>query len=95
MFEKIRQSKKLPYVSYVQSLMQELFLVSAKISIKKTGHRDVYIGSTKMTRWLKSQGLVENKARGQVDVPTWILLSKNYLKSFTRASLTQMDQSMH
>ena len=51
-------TKELNYVRYVQTLMQELFKVKAKISLKKSGHREVYIGSTLITKWLKKQGMV-------------------------------------
>lgn len=77
-------TKELPYVVYVQTLMQELFKVKAKISIKKSGYRDVYIGSTLITKWLKEQGLVENKVAAQVGVPAWIMSDKKYMKAFVR-----------
>lgn len=77
-------TKELPYVRYVQNLMQELFQVPAKISIKNTGYRDVYIGSTLITRWLKAQGLVENKVRDQVGVPSWIFTNKKFMSQFVR-----------
>lgn len=77
-------TKELAYVEYVQVLMRQLFGVQAKISVKKTGHRDVYIGSTLVTKWLKKQGLVENKVREQVDVPEWIATKREYLGAFVR-----------
>lgn len=77
-------TKELPYVRYVQELMQELFKVKATISIKRSGYRDVYIGSTLITKWLKEQGLVENKVAAQVGVPEWIMSDKKYMKAFAR-----------
>ena len=77
-------SKELPYVQYVQNLMMELFSVDARISTRKSNYRDVYIGSTLITSWLKSQGLVENKVAAQVGVPDWIFGKTSYMKSFVR-----------
>lgn len=77
-------TKELHYVRYVQALMQSLFEVKATISLKKSGHREVYIGSTLITKWLKKQGLVSNKVRAQVGVPKWIMTKKNYMRSFAR-----------
>ena len=64
--------------------MQKLFKVKATISIKKSGYRDVYIGSTKITKWLKEQGLVSNKVAAQVGVHKWILTDKKYMRPFVR-----------
>ena len=77
-------TKELPYVRYVQELMQELFKVKATISIKRSGYRDVYIGSTLITKWLKAQGLVSNKVAAQVGVPKWIMRNKTYMRAFAR-----------
>ncbi len=77
-------TKELAYVRYVQKLMQKLFKVPATISTKKTGYRDVYIGSTLITKWLKKQGLVSNKVAAQVGVPAWIMSKKAYMRAFAR-----------
>ncbi len=77
-------TKELAYVQYVQALMQSLFKVSATISIKKSGYRDVYIGSTLITKWLRDQGLVSNKVATQVGVPKWIMSNKKYMRAFAR-----------
>lgn len=77
-------TKELDYVRYVQVLMQELFKVKATISVKKSGYRDVYIGSTLITKWLKKQGLVQNKVATQVSVPKWIMSDKKYMRAFAR-----------
>jgi intein/homing endonuclease len=77
-------TKELAYVKYVQKMMQDLFGVPATICIRKSGYRDVYIGSTQITSWLLGQGLVHNKVGSQVDVPTWIYTRRAYMKSFIR-----------
>lgn len=77
-------TKEFPYVLYVQDLMQRLFGVPAKISLKRRGHRDVYIGSTKITKWLKAEGLVSNKVLAQVDAPKWLLSKPAYARAFVR-----------
>lgn len=77
-------TKELAYVQYVQILMQRLFKVKTTISVKKSGHRDVYIGSTLITKWLKEQGLVQNKVAAQVGVPKWIMSDETYMRAFVR-----------
>lgn len=77
-------TKELAYVRYVQKLMGILFGVQAKISKKKSGYRDVYIGSTAITKWLKAQGLVSNKVATQVGVPDWIMTKTEYMRAFVR-----------
>lgn len=77
-------TKELEYVKYVQLMMQNLFIVPATICVRKSGYRDVYIGSTQITSWLLSQGLVHNKVAAQVDIPPWIYTRQAYMKSFIR-----------
>lgn len=77
-------SKELSYVSYVQKLMQRLFCVPAKVSVKKNNYRDVYIGSTQITSWLKAEGLVSNKVAEQVGVPKWLLSKPEYSQAFVK-----------
>lgn len=77
-------TKELEYVEYVQSMMHYLFSVHATICVKKSGYRDVYIGSTQITSWLLDQGLVHNKVAAQVNVPLWIYTRRAYMQSFIR-----------
>ena len=77
-------TKELAYVRYVQTLMRHLFKVKATISTKNSGYRDVYIGSTLITKWLKEQGLVSNKVAAQVGVPEWIMSDIAYMRAFAR-----------
>lgn len=77
-------TKEYPYVTYVQKLMEALFKVPATIAHKKSGHREVYIGSTTITNWLREMGLVSNKVAAQVGVPSWIFMKKKYMRPFIR-----------
>lgn len=77
-------TKELAYVKYVQTMMQGLFGVPATVCVKKSGYRDVYIGSTQITSWLLDQGLVHNKVAAQVDIPLWIYTRRAYMQSFIR-----------
>jgi hypothetical protein len=77
-------TKEYPYVCYVQKLMTELFGIEAHIQTKKSGYHDVYIGSIRITTWLKEQGLVSNKVAAQVGVPKWIFSDKAYMGAFVR-----------
>lgn len=65
-------TKELEYVEYVADLMHELFNTRPKISCRKNGYRDVYLGSVALTKWLKDNGLVSNKVAAQVDIPSWV-----------------------
>ena len=64
--------------------MKELFNIVPKISIRKRGYRDVYLGSVDITRWLIENGLVHNKVKSQVGVPSWILAKNEFARSFLR-----------
>ena len=44
----------------------------------------MYIGSTKITKWLKAEGLVSNKVLAQVDAPKWLLSKPAYARAFVR-----------
>lgn len=77
-------TKELDYANYVLDLMENLFGARPKIGIRKTGYRDVYIGSREISDWLKDQGLAYNKVRAQVDIPKWIFKKKKYMEGFTR-----------
>lgn len=77
-------SKEYAYVTHVQALMKTLFKVPAAVIQKKSGHREVYIGSTAITGWLREMGLVSNKVREQVSAPRWIFSKEEYLRAFVR-----------
>lgn len=77
-------NKEKDYVFYVQNKFKSIFGAYAKISIRKTGYRDVYLGSVEISRWLKKEGLVYNKVKSQVDVPNWIFTKKSYCRAFVR-----------
>ena len=77
-------TKELSYVSYVANLMRKLFHTEPKISLRKDGYRDVYIGSVALTSWLKNAGLVSNKVASQVDAPSWIFERPGFMRAFLR-----------
>lgn len=77
-------TKEMSYAKYVAKLMKKIFGASAKISIRKNGSKDVYIGSVELTNWLQKEGLVFNKVKRQVDVPAWIFSKKTYTERFLR-----------
>ena len=77
-------TKEIEYVYYVENLMEDLFRVPATIGIRADGYRDVYIGSVRLTSWLKEQGLVQNKVARQVGVPHWIYEHEEYIRGFLR-----------
>ena len=77
-------NKEKGYAEHVVMLIRKVFIAKPKISIRKKGYLDVYLGSTQLTRWLKDQGLVSNKVKEQVDIPNWIFSRKKYMKKFIR-----------
>lgn len=77
-------SKENSYVQYVQRLMCSLFKTKVSASTRKTGYKDVYIGSVELSKWLVSEGLVFNKVKKQVGVPKWVLQKDEFMISFLR-----------
>ncbi len=77
-------TKELSYAEYVVDLMQRLFGAQPKIGFRKTGFKDVYIGSVDLTEWLRKGGLVYNKVLSQVDAPHWIFRQEEYIQRFLR-----------
>ncbi|MFA6551989.1 MAG: LAGLIDADG family homing endonuclease [Candidatus Paceibacterota bacterium] len=77
-------TKELEYVQYICSLMNKIFGVCPKVCLRKTGHRDVYLGSVFLTNWFLKHGLVNNKVKSQVGVPKWIFSRKVFMNRFLR-----------
>ncbi len=77
-------TKEAPYAQYIRNLFRAVCGVPGRIAIRNGDYRDVYIGSTMFTRWLRQQGLVANKVNNQVNVPNWILRRPTFIKPFLR-----------
>lgn len=77
-------TKEEAYTLYVVELIQKLFSTYAKIGVRKSGYRDVYLGSTELANWLRQEGLVAHKVKSQVDVPQWIFEKQEYMMAFAR-----------
>ena len=78
-------NKEVTYAVYVAKLFHKIFGVDPKIITNaKKGYRVVYLGSTEISAWLITKGLVYNKVAAQVDAPHWILSKKRYMKRFVR-----------
>src|ERR1035437_5221247 len=77
-------TKEASYAEYVSLLIKKIFKTKAKIGIRKTYYRDVYVGSTAITSWLLKEGLVNKKVVSQVDVPKWIFTKPEFMKRFLR-----------
>jgi len=76
--------KELTYAEYIVKLVQGVFGAKPKVGFRKTGAMDVYLGSVALTKWLKSEGLVQNKVMLQVAVPKWIFNKKEYMRYFLK-----------
>lgn len=77
-------NKEEKYAKHVSLLINKIFKVKSKLSIRNAGYRDVYLGSVELTAWLLNNGLVSNKVKSQVDIPVWIFSKDKYIKSFLR-----------
>lgn len=72
------------YARYVQDLMRIVFAGDPRISVRSTGHFDVYLGSSAVTKWLSKEGLVAHKVCSQVTAPLWIFEKRVYMQAFLR-----------
>ena len=77
-------TKEAAYARYVSALIKEIFGGVPKIMTSARGHTTVYLGSTRVTAWLKEEGLVGNKVLAQVGVPTWVTEKRRYMNAFIR-----------
>ncbi len=77
-------TKEASYADYICLLIKKIFNTNAKIAIRKTKYRDVYVGSTSITTWLLKEGLVHNKVVSQVDIPKWIFTKPKFMERFLR-----------
>lgn len=79
-------NKELSYVNYVSRLITKLFNIVPRIYKRPKGYYVVYFGSTKIVKWLQSNGLIFNKVKGQVKPPDWIskkdFCMEGFLKGF-------------
>ncbi len=76
--------KEMVYADSIVNLIERIFNARPKIAIRKTGYKDVYLGSLDLTNWLKKEGLVYNKVLSQVDAPKWIFKQKEFMEGFIR-----------
>lgn len=77
-------TKELAYAEYLLDLIEKIFKVRPKIAFRKNGHKIVYLGSVAITKWLRDQGLVNNKVLAQVAAPKWIFEKTNFMERFLR-----------
>lgn len=77
-------TKEESYCYYVQSLFEKVFQAKPNISIRKSGYRDIYIGSVDLVDWFIENELEHHKVKFQVNCPMWIQKNKKYSKRFLR-----------
>lgn len=77
-------TKEVAYAKYVRDLIEHLCGGTPRISTSNRGHRTVYLGSTLVVKWLKENGLAQNKVAAQVDVPPWILEKPKFTTGLMR-----------
>lgn len=86
--------KKDEYVEYVSGLIEKLFKIKPRTSIRGNSDYVIYFGSTKAVKWLQDMGLMFNKVRGQVNIPNWIFSSNNFMRYALRG-LVDTDGSVY
>lgn len=86
--------KKDRYADYVVKMIEDLFGIVPKQIFSRDGDCTVYFGSTEAVKWLKEMGLAQNKVKSQVDVPRWILKSRDFMRAVLRG-LFDTDGSVY
>lgn len=82
------------YVDFVKDMVSKLFRIQSKYMTAPQNAHIVYFGSTVAVKWLLSMGMVFNKVKQQVDVPSWIFSKKNYMRAAVRG-LMDTDGSVY
>lgn len=77
-------NKEVDYINYISKLINGLFKINPKIYRRKKGYYVIYFGSTRVVRWLLSNGLVFNKVKYQVSIPSWIFSKKTFMTGFLK-----------
>jgi len=77
-------TKEDSYAHYLAKLVKKLFKITPKIIKREDKYNILYFGSVVVVDWLMSMGLVLNKVKSQVRVPSWIFGSKCFVKRFLR-----------
>lgn len=90
----ITLGKKDEYVGRVIRLVEKLFKVKPKCITSIRGDNVIYFGSTAAARWLISMGLVFNKVKAQVDIPSWCFSNKKIMRAVIRG-LFDTDGSVY
>src|SRR3989344_8473434 len=76
--------KEMEYAKQVVDLIKNVFGALPKIAIRKTGYKDVYLGSIDLSSWFMKEGLVYNKVLKQVAAPKWIFQNSSFISGFLR-----------
>lgn len=82
------------YAPYVLDLIHRIFGIHAKQTATKRGYCVIYFGSTAIVRWFREMGLVRHKVKSQVDIPTWIMKRKQFMRAALRG-LFDTDGSVY
>lgn len=82
------------YTDHVSALMKNLFGIYPKTTTCRSNEIVVYIGSTTLVRWFLKMGLVYNKVKAQVDIPSWCVSRKKYMARVVRG-LIDTDGSVY
>ncbi len=87
-------SKEQEYSNYINLLFSKVFGYQLKISITNKGYTNLFIGFIALVKYFKKMGLVQNKVKYQVGVPSWILKNKKYYSPCLRG-LFDTDGSVY
>lgn len=83
------------YHQYVKKLLQALFQIETHSIIKKNENAiECYMNSAQVSRFLFQMGLVKNKVKYQVMIPSWIFRKPEYARACLRG-LIDTDGSIY
>ncbi len=87
-------TKEVGYAEHVVRLMKRLFVVQPKRCTISGGYTTVYLGSTRIVRWLQRMGLASNKVKAQVNIPLWCRSRPPFMRGVLRG-LIDTDGSVY
>lgn len=88
-------TKEREYARYVSGLFKKVFDVELKFGHREQKrHIDLYIGSVDLRDWFLKGGLVHNKVKAQVAIPTWIFRETAFMRACLRG-LIATDGSIY
>lgn len=77
-------TKERKYADRIQLLFRNIFGEDLRLFMREGKYIILYIGFVELIVFLKKMGLVEDKVKYQVGVPSWILNKEKFMRGFIR-----------